>query len=233
MPPVFEKKMLVPTLVTDSPIFKIIPRSWLVSLINLLMYKSKIATKSFNQIAKRYGVKPFHSMEELMMGDTIIVTDVPEILTISKLELESWQPSTKDKKFYSYGYKLRYGGAIFAKLFGDIPEEVITFLKSDLPKIYVALTSGRSEVLERVYDAGIPILGIPLHVEQGLNVAMIERHGAGLLQIKHRINPQEIKDKVLKILNDSSFKKNMEQLSTYQKQVDGVSRTVDIILEKY
>ncbi len=59
VPPVFEKKMLVPTLVTDSKIFKIIPESWLISLINNLMYKSKMATKSFNAVAKQFKIKSF------------------------------------------------------------------------------------------------------------------------------------------------------------------------------
>ncbi len=223
------------------------------------------------------------------MGDTIIVTDVPEILTINKEELENWKPSHKNKKYYSYDSKLRYGGAIFAKLFGEIPEIVSTFLQTDLPTIYVALTSGRSEVLEKVYEAisemdvkaiicttlhqfeeksqdkiliadhlpshkvmplvdlaiihggqgsvqtainaGIPIIGIPLHVEQGLNVAMIVRHGAGLLQIKHQIDPLELKDKVNLIIKNKSFRENAEKLSQYQKKVDGIKKAADILCE--
>lgn len=287
VPPVFEKKMLVPTLITDSGLLNIIPKKWMVSLINNLMYKSSMATTSFNKVAAIFGIKPFKSMEEIMMGDTVIVTDVPEILTISKEELESWIPSPGNRKYYSYNSELRYGGAIFAELFGEVPQEVTEFLHSELPKIYIALTSGRSEVLDRVYeavkdmdakviicttihnfreksrgnilitdhlpshkvmpmvdlaiihggqgsvqtaiDAGIPIIGIPLHVEQGLNVAMVERHGAGLLHSKHRINPPEIRDKVIRILEDKSFRENMELLSGYQKKVDGVARAVDII----
>ncbi len=287
VPPVFERKMLVPTLISDSKILNIIPKTWLVNLINNLMYKSKLATKSFNRVAKSFKISPFHSMEEIMMGDTIIVTDVPEILTISKVDMENWKSTGKNKKYYSYDYKLRYGGAIFAKLFGEVSREIKKFINSDLPKIYVALTSGRSDVLEKVYeglsgidskiiicstihkfrekshdnilvvghlpshkvmplmdlaiihggqgsvqtaiDSGTPVIGIPLHVEQGLNVAMLERHGAGILQIKHRINPQDIRDKVQKILNDGSFKDNMMKLSSYQKKVDGVARAADIL----
>jgi len=290
VPPVFERKMLIPTLITDSKIFNIIPRSWLVNMINGLMYKSSMATKSFNKVADEYNVRPFHSMQEIMMGDTVIVTDVPEILTISREDLENWTPSSKNRKYYSYDYKLRYGGAIFARLFGDIPENVKEFLKSDLPKIYVALTSGRSEVLQRVYEAvkelpakviicstlhqfreksdenilvvdhlpshkvmplvdvaiihggqgsvqtsinsGTPIIGIPLHVEQGLNIAMVERHGAGIMQIKHRIDPQHIKDKIIKILSDKSYKENMVKLSSFQQKVDGVKRAADILCEE-
>ena len=288
VPPVFERKMLVPTLVTDSKLLNIIPRSWLVALINNLMYKSSMATKSFNKVAAEFNVKPFKSMEEMMMGDTVIVTDVPEILTISEEDMESWSRDGKNRKYYNHESRLIYGGAIFARLFGDLPEEVTAFLQSDLPKIYIALTSGRSDVLTRVYeavkdlnakviicstlhkfrekpqnnilvvdhlpshkvmplmdmaiihggqgsvqtaiDAGIPIIGIPLHVEQGLNVAMIERHGAGLLHSKHRINPIDIREKVERILGDRAFRNNMKILSEYQKKVDGVGRAADILI---
>ena len=288
VPPVFERNMLVPTLVLNLRIFKLIPRSWLVKMINNLMYKSRIATKTFNQVAKEFSIKLFHSMTEMMMGDTVVVTDVPEILGIPKDELEAWQPA-KNAKYYSYPATLRYGGAIYAKLFGDVPEEVTAFLKTDLPKIYVALTSGEPQVLDRVYEAvkGLkvrviicstlhqfemkqdpnimvidylpshkvmplvdlaiihggqgsvqtaiesetPIIGIPLHVEQGLNVSIVEKHGAGLMQIKHDIDPIEIRAKIERILNQRSFKTNMERISKLQRKVDGVKKAVDIILE--
>ncbi len=67
-------------------------------------------------------------MEEMMMGDTAIVTDVPEILGISKEEIESWEPSARNSRYYNHRSRLRYGGAMFAKLFGEPSEEVLQFL---------------------------------------------------------------------------------------------------------
>ncbi len=290
VPPVFEKKMLVPTLVTDSKLFNLIPQSWLVTLVNNLMFKSKMATKSFNAVAAKFGVAPFNSMTEVMMGDDVVVTDVPEILGIPKSELESWKPSVRNQRYYNREYKLHYGGALYAKLFGDIPDHVVEFLDTDKPKIYVALTSGESEVLQRVYEgikdldvkviilttlhsikkiendntlvvshlpshkvmplmdlaiihggqgsiqtaiaSAIPVLGIPLHVEQGLNVSILEKHGAGKLLIKHNISPKEVMEKTEAILQDASYKSNMKILSNYQSQVDGVVKAVDVILNK-
>ena len=288
VPPVFERKMLVPTLVLNLKIFKLIPKSWLIIMINNLMFKSKLNTKSFNKVAVKYGVKPFMSMEEMMMGDTAVVTDVPEILTIPKGELEAWKPSEKYKKYYNHPGKLRYGGALYSKLFGEVSDEIKTFLDTNKPKIYVALTSGQSDVISRVYEgikdmdakiivvttvhhiketshdnvlfvdhlpshkvmpmvdvaiihggqgsvqtaiaSGTPIVGIPLHVEQGLNVAMVEKHGAGIMQIKHDIDSHDILEKVERILKDPLYKKNMMKLSEYQNSVDGVENTVDVIL---
>lgn len=289
VPPVFERNMLEPTLVLDSKLFKLIPKAWLTFMINRIIYRSKLGTKSFNQIAKDYNLKPFNSITEIMMGDINIVTDVPEILGIPKEELENWMPAKKDQKYYSYDYKLKYGGAIFAKLFGEVSSEILNFLDTDLPKIYVALTSGRSDVLRKVYDAvsdlaariiicstvheikdqsnsnmlivdhlpshqimplvdiaiihggqgsvqtaiesATPIIGIPLHVEQGLNVALVERNGAGLMQNKHRIDPKDIKDKIETILSNKAYKENMLKLSGFQKKVNGVKKVTDILLD--
>lgn len=289
VPPVFERNMVQPTLVKEVTIFNLIPKKWLTKMINGMMYKSKLGTKTYNKIAVKYGVKPFKSMVEMMSGDVVIVTDVPEILTIPREEIDNWQPSEANKKYYNHPPKIRYGGALFAKLFGEVSEEVKAFLDTDKPKIYVALTSGRSEVLDRVYegikdldakvillttvhkfkesshdnvlvvdhlpshkvmpmvdlaiihggqgsvqtaiDGGTPIIGIPLHVEQGLNVSLVKKHNAGLIQGKHNIDPMDIKAKVKKVLNDDSYKTNMIKLSEYQKSVDGVVRTVDTILE--
>lgn len=288
VPPVFERRMLIPTLVLNLKIFKLIPEKWLIKGINGLMYKSRIGTKSFNKVAKKYGVLPFRSLEEIMMGDVVIVTDVPEILTIPKDEMESWSPKGKYKKYYHHDTKLYYGGAIYAKLFGEPSQEIIDFLNTDKPKIYVALTSGQTSVIQKVYEgikdidakmiilttvheikmtenekvlvvdhlpshkvmpmvdlaiihggqgsiqtaisAGTPVIGIPLHVEQGLNVAMLERHQAGVLQLKHDIDPEEIKTKVLMVLENEMYKKNMKKLSIDQNRVDGVEKAVDVIL---
>ena len=96
----------------------------------------------------------------------------------------------------------------------------------------VAVIHGGQGSVQTAIASGTPLVGIPLHVEQGLNVAMIERHGAGIMQIKHDINPRDIRAKVETILNNDSYKKNMMQLSEYQNCVDGVARTVDEILNQ-
>ena len=47
------------------------------------------------------------SMEEIMMGDVVVVTDVPEILTIPQEELEAWEPAEKHKKYYNLSWKAK------------------------------------------------------------------------------------------------------------------------------
>jgi len=47
-----------------------------------------------------------------------------------------------------------------------------------MPLVDLAIIHGGQGSVQTAINAGIPIIGIPLHVEQGLNVAMIVRHGA-------------------------------------------------------
>ena len=84
------------------------------------------------------------------MGDLTLVTDVPEILGIPKDELEHWTP--KNLEFYSRTPQLKYVGAIYAKLFGDVPKDVKAFLYTVKPKVYVALTSSRPDYVSAVYS---------------------------------------------------------------------------------
>ncbi len=51
------------------------------------------------------------------------------------------------------------------------------------------------------------------------------------MQVKHDIDPKDIREKVERILADASFKANMERLSKLQKKVDGAEAAVDVILE--
>ena len=99
-----------------------------------------------------------------------------------------------------------------------------------MPMVDVAIIHGGQGSVQTAIASGTPILGIPLHVEQGLNVAMVEKHGAGIMQTKHDIDSQDIREKVERILKDPSYKKNIMKLSGYQNSVDGVKSTVDVIL---
>ncbi|PIP12351.1 MAG: hypothetical protein COX49_06080 [bacterium (Candidatus Stahlbacteria) CG23_combo_of_CG06-09_8_20_14_all_40_9] len=151
VPPIFERKMGVPgPPMIEKPLIRLIPESWLINFYNWMMPRVKFFTKPFNGIAKELHIEPFKGIIDLMMGDLTLVTDAPEVLGIPKDELENWTP--KNPKFYSRKPQLKYVGAIYAKLFGDVPEEVKAFLDTDRPKVYVALTSSRPDYVSAVYS---------------------------------------------------------------------------------
>ncbi len=149
-PPVFERKMQPWPPELENPITRLMPESWKISLTNWMFLRFKMFMKSENIIAKELHINPFKSFSDLMMGDLTLVTDVPEILTIPADEMNNWTPQKPE--LYSRTPRLQYVGPIFAKLFGDIPEDVKTFLNTKQPKVYVALTSSRPDYISTVYS---------------------------------------------------------------------------------
>jgi UDP:flavonoid glycosyltransferase YjiC (YdhE family) len=143
-------KMGIPILEPfDKYLEKIIPESVISALYHWGM-RLGIFIKPFNTIAKEMQVKPFTGLFDLMLGDLTFVTDTPEILGVSRDEMEGWTP--RYPGLYSRTPRLRYVGAMFATLFGDLPDDVREFLDTPKPKIYIALTSSRPDYLSAVYS---------------------------------------------------------------------------------
>jgi UDP:flavonoid glycosyltransferase YjiC (YdhE family) len=104
----------------------------------------------FNRIAREFGAKPFTGFLDLMMGDLTLVTDTPEVLGVTRDAMEGWRP--RNPRLYSRTPRLRYVGAIYARLFGDLPGDVRAFLDTSRPKLYIALTSSRPEYISSLHS---------------------------------------------------------------------------------
>jgi UDP:flavonoid glycosyltransferase YjiC (YdhE family) len=150
VPPVFEKGMFACSEYFDNPFTQVIPEEKMNRFGAKFFLAMPFQKRVFNKVADNLGIEPVHSLFDLLMGDLTMVTDVPEILRIPEEEMEAWRPS--GKKYYRSSSRLKYVGAIFARLFGNLPEDVRSFLETDKPKIYVAMASGKRENLQRVYD---------------------------------------------------------------------------------
>ncbi|MEJ2194340.1 MAG: glycosyltransferase [Ignavibacteriaceae bacterium] len=209
----------------------------------------------FNKVAADLSIEPVQSLFELLMGDLTMVTDVPEILSIPEEEMAGWRPSSK--KYYRSSTRLQYAGAIFARLFGNIPEDVRSFLDIDKPKIYVAMASGKKENLQRVYDtlsmvmplcdlaiihggqgsvqtaisSGTPLIGFPIQPEQNFNLKQVERHGAGLCLSLRSLRKGRLRESINQILIDDRYKKSMRQLLTWQSSRDGALEVAKAVSE--
>jgi UDP:flavonoid glycosyltransferase YjiC (YdhE family) len=151
VPPIFERKMGVsgPPMM-EKPLIRLLPEAWMNSFYNWMMPRTKIYSKPFNVIAKELHITPFKGFVDVLMGDLILVTDVPEILGIPNDELEHWTP--KKPELYSRTPQLKYVGAIYAELFGGVSSDVTAFLDTEKPKVYVALTSSRIDYVSAAYS---------------------------------------------------------------------------------
>jgi UDP:flavonoid glycosyltransferase YjiC (YdhE family) len=148
IPPVWERGELAFAETWDSQLTGWIPRNWLDRFGNWLAPRMRFQTRLFNSVAKRIGCDPVHSTADLMLGDLTLVTDVPEILGIPDEDMEAWRPG--NSSWYRRSTRFQYAGAIFAKCFGSISEEIESFLGTKKPTVYVALASTQPQYIYKV-----------------------------------------------------------------------------------
>ena len=121
--------------------------------------------RDLNRTADEFGVARLPSFLALMCGDLTMVTDVPDVLGVTREELEGWRPWRR-RLWPSTTF--RYVGPLIARLDVPVPSHVDTFLRADGPCVYVAPTSVRApflrELIRAVAAAGHRVLvGATLH----------------------------------------------------------------------
>ncbi|MDJ0774079.1 MAG: glycosyltransferase, partial [Mastigocoleus sp. MO_167.B18] len=119
--------------------------------VNWLMPRVRLWIKPFNQLASELGLPPFKSTLDFMAGDLTLVMDTPSILGISPEELEDYSPAHPE--FFHKPPKYRYGGPCYARLPGEVPEQVRDHFDTPRTKLYCAMgVSGSPRVLRSIID---------------------------------------------------------------------------------
>jgi UDP:flavonoid glycosyltransferase YjiC (YdhE family) len=150
-PLIFEKQMQPPFNYLTYKIPKFISRKFLRKVVNKIYLNSKVMLKPYRIVAKRLAIEPIKTTLDMFMGDLTLVTEAPEILGIDKAELEAWVPA-KPENFHT-NPKLRYTGPIYAKLFGELEQEVKDFIQQPGKTVYLALTSSTSDYIQNLISA--------------------------------------------------------------------------------
>jgi UDP:flavonoid glycosyltransferase YjiC (YdhE family) len=152
LPPVFERGLLPePSGPVGMPLERWLPTPIRRRIFNAGATRLTIHTDGFNRVAAKLGVEGVPSFVALLLGDLTLVTDVPEVLGVSREQVESWTP--RDPSRYRAGTRLRYAGPIFARLDSPVPERVERFLEQPGPIVYMAITSSTGELVRQVVSA--------------------------------------------------------------------------------
>jgi UDP:flavonoid glycosyltransferase YjiC (YdhE family) len=105
----------------------------------------------FNRLASALGLPQFKSLLDMMAGDLTLVMDTPEILGITPEELQGYTP--RHPEFFRQPPTYRYGGPCYARLPGDVPQQVVEHFATARTKLYCAMgVSGSPHVLRTVID---------------------------------------------------------------------------------
>jgi UDP:flavonoid glycosyltransferase YjiC (YdhE family) len=156
LPPVFERGLLpAPSRPLGLP-----GERWLPGRVRRRLYNAGVArlaiyTAGFNRVAAELGVEPVPSFPALLLGDLTLVTDVPELLGLSRAEVDGWTP--RDPRRYRPGTRLACTGPIYARLDVAVADEVRAFLAGGRPVVYVAITSSSAALVRQVVAALAPL----------------------------------------------------------------------------
>lgn len=149
-PLVFEKRIAPFRKDFDRGPVRLVPEVWKRRFANWLFSHAGIYTKPFHAVARDLRVTQVQSLADLFLGDYAFVTDTPEIIGITREEMAGWE-NVPDGR-YSGRIRLMHAGAIYARLFGEVPPDVTEFLRPDKPGVFVALTSSVGKYLSTVYE---------------------------------------------------------------------------------
>ena len=89
------------------------------------------------------------------------------------------------------------------------------------PLADIAITHGGAGTVQTAVHAGTPIVGIPMHLEQTGNIALVTRQGAGLMLSKWDLNLRSLGRALQRLLADAGLRANMLRLKALQDEVDG------------
>ena len=94
---------------------------------------------------------------------------------------------------------------------GTLPSHLV------MPQVDLAVTTGGQGSIQTAMASGTPVLGIPLHIEQDLNIALVERLGAA----RHAIPTDDLATLATQMLNNSSHLEAAERIQKLYAAANG------------
>lgn len=90
-----------------------------------------------------------------------------------------------------------------------------------LDRSALVVSHGGNGTIYQAISCGTPIIGIPSHIDQEINLQRVEALGVGIKIPRRRFTAKTLKAAVEKILGDSSYQANAETLAKEVKQFPG------------
>jgi len=100
-----------------------------------------------------------------------------------------------------------------------------------MPRVDAVVCRGGQGTVQTAMASGTPLIGIPLHPEQELNVDLAARHGMGLAMAPRHAPTQALTDAVRRVLGDARFAQRAQQVRAWYAGVDGAGQAADAVLQ--
>jgi hypothetical protein len=107
---------------------------------------------------------------------------------------------------------------------GVLPSHLI------MPRVDLAVTSGGQGSVQTAMASGVPLMGLPLQPEQDLNVALIERRGAGLALAPRHAAGARVAALAGRLLSEDRYRRAAREISEVYAAIDGAGNAAEAIL---
>ncbi|MEU8005573.1 glycosyltransferase [Catellatospora sp. NPDC049111] len=100
-----------------------------------------------------------------------------------------------------------------------------------MPRVDLAVTAGGQGSVQTAMACGTPLLGIPLHAEQDLNVALVQALGAATAISPHLAGTPQSARVAARMLADPSYRAAAQRIRDVYATVDGPGNAADAVME--
>jgi UDP:flavonoid glycosyltransferase YjiC (YdhE family) len=98
-----------------------------------------------------------------------------------------------------------------------------------MPKVDLVVCMGGQGTVQTAMASGTPLIGIPLHAEQELNVDLAVRQGMALALAPRHAPGQEMTAAVQRVLRDPAFRQQAQRVRSLYDGVDGADLAAQAI----
>lgn len=99
-----------------------------------------------------------------------------------------------------------------------------------MPCVDLVVGMGGQGTVQTAMATGTPMIGIPLHPEQELNVSLAVRHGMGLALAPRHAPTESMTNAVRRILGDPEFRKQAQRVRGLYEGIDGARNAAAAIV---
>jgi UDP:flavonoid glycosyltransferase YjiC (YdhE family) len=107
---------------------------------------------------------------------------------------------------------------------GVLPSHLI------MPRVDLAITAGGQGSVQTAMAAGTPLLGLPLQIEQELNISLLERVGAARRIALRHAGTGELAAAVQAMLADPGYRRAAERIRDRYADIDGAGNAAEAII---
>jgi UDP:flavonoid glycosyltransferase YjiC (YdhE family) len=96
----------------------------------------------------------------------------------------------------------------------------------------VCINHGGNGTVYQALMAGVPVVGIPTHADQQLQLQLCERAGVGLMIPERTFSPESLRQAVNRVVGEPHYRENARRMAGVIARYGGAERAAELIVER-